>query len=451
MTRPERLIIFTRPPVPGQVKTRLIPALGPKGAAELHRHLAQGVLAWGLKLALLRPLGIEVRHDGGNPEEMRAWLGPGPFLRPQGPGDLGQRMERALGEALQEGASRVILVGTDLPGLTDQHLNRALEALNERDLVLGPATDGGYYLVGLTRPAPEIFSGISWGGPRVLAQTLAAAQTAGLEPALIPGLSDLDRPEDLAGLGHAPAPPALERVTGLITVIIPALNEEPNLGYVVESALRGQGVEVIVVDGGSQDRTYALARALGVKALMSFAGRARQMNLGAALARGEYLLFLHADTLLPSGWDGQLRDMLNQPGVVAGAFQFGLDAGGPAYRLLERLVAWRSRWLQLPYGDQAICLRASMFENLGGYAEIPIMEDFELVRRLAHRGRLALAPAAVRTSARRWRVRGLWRTTLINQAIVLGYGLGVPPARLHRWYGRSRPTRPGPPSPPGKN
>jgi rSAM/selenodomain-associated transferase 2/rSAM/selenodomain-associated transferase 1 len=434
----EQIIVFTRPPVPGRVKTRLIPALGAEGAAALHRRLAEGVLAWAGRLCLSRPVRLEVRHDGGTPDDMRAWLGLAPLYRPQGPGDLGQRMARALNQALAEGARRAVLVGTDLPQLTDEHLAQALEALKRHELVLGPAADGGYYLVGLTRPAPDLFQGVAWGGPEVLAQTLAAARAAGLQTALLPELGDLDRPEDLALLESAPPPPVPSLDPERISVIIPALNEEPNLSLAVESVLRGQGrdkaAEIIVVDGGSQDHTHALASELGVEAAMSFPGRARQMNLGAALASGGILLFLHADTMLPPAWDEQVRDVLARPGVAAGAFPFGLDADGPAFRRLERLVNWRSRALQLPYGDQALFLRAAVLAGLGGYAELPIMEDYELVRRLKRRGRIALAAASVRTSARRWRAKGLARTTLLNQATLLGWHLGLDPARLAAWY-----------------
>jgi hypothetical protein len=142
--------------------------------------------------------------------------------------------------------------------------------------------------------------------------------------------------------------------------------------------------------------------------------------------------------MLPTGWDAQAREALARPGVAAGAFPFGLDAAGPAFRGLERLVNWRSRALQLPYGDQALFVRAELFARLGGYAELPIMEDYELVGRLKRQGRIALAAGPVRTSARRWRVKGLAATTLVNQAMLLGYHLGVDPARLAAWY-RGRP------------
>ncbi|MFH1059409.1 MAG: TIGR04282 family arsenosugar biosynthesis glycosyltransferase, partial [Pseudomonadota bacterium] len=177
---PARLILFTRWPAPGQAKTRLIPALGPEGAALLHAALTQRALAWCLALIRQHPALLELRCVGAPAAAFRRWLGWAPLIRPQAEGDLGARMHQALSEALAEGADRVVLMGSDCPGLTDAVLAQAFAALHDHDLVLGPATDGGYYLVGLTRPAPELFADITWGTERVLEQTLAAARRAGL-------------------------------------------------------------------------------------------------------------------------------------------------------------------------------------------------------------------------------------------------------------------------------
>lgn len=436
MPTAQRLIVFTRYPEPGSTKTRLIPALGPAGAADLARRLGLDTLAWALALARQEPLRLEVRHDGGDEVAMRTWLGRAPLYRPQGPGDLGQRMARALHQALQEGEQRVVLVGTDCPGRDDRLLSRAFSALATHDLVLGPARDGGYHLVGLRRPAPEIFEGIAWGGQRVLSQTLAAAGRAGLSMHLLGTLPDIDRPEDLPLLEQAPRPPAWPAQPGLISVIMPALNEAAGLPACLGPLLAQAGVEVLVVDGGSGDGTYELARSLGAGAGLSFRGRARQMNLGAALARGELLLFLHADTRLPTDWAGEVRRVLARPGVALGCFRLALDQAGPGSALVERLVDLRTRLLGLPYGDQGLFLSAEGFARAGGYAELPIMEDYELVKRLGRQGRVAQAGLKALTSGRRWRRLGLLRTTLLNQLIVLGYHLGVRPEVLRRWYQR---------------
>jgi uncharacterized protein len=139
---------------------------------------------------------LVIRLDGGSIHEGRAWLGDHDF-REQGPGDLGERLERAVRDAFAEGARRVIAVGTDCPELNSATLSEAMELLNHDPLVFGPAFDGGYYLVGLSEPCPLIFQGIAWGGPDVLAQSLAAAGTARLSVSLLGFLSDVDVPEDL--------------------------------------------------------------------------------------------------------------------------------------------------------------------------------------------------------------------------------------------------------------
>jgi GT2 family glycosyltransferase len=147
---------------------------------------------------------------------------------------------------------------------------------------------------------------------------------------------------------------------------------------------------------------------------------------------------------LPERFDERVRDILARPGVVAGAFRLRIDGSRRAFRFIEWAVNLRSRWLQMPYGDQAIFLRADTFHRLGGFPEIPIMEDFEFMRRLRRHGKIAIASASAITSARRWEKLGPWKTTWINQRIILGYHLGISPETLVQWYvgSRSRPAKP---------
>ncbi|RMG55285.1 MAG: hypothetical protein D6723_02970, partial [Acidobacteria bacterium] len=186
------------------------------------------------------------------------------------------------------------------------------------------------------------------------------------------------------------------------------------------------------------DETVALARSWGAEVVASAPGRGRQMNVGAAMASGEILLFLHADTRLPPGFEHCVRQILDRPGVIAGAFRLGIDGPGWGLRIIEKVANWRARVLQAPYGDQAIFLKAEVFHQVGGYPDSPIMEDVELLRRLRSRGRIVIASSAVRTSARRWQRMGIWKTWLVNQAMILSYWLGVAPERLARWYYRGR-------------
>ena len=218
-----------------------------------------------------------------------------------------------------------------------------------------------------------------------------------------------------------------------ISVIIPARNEEKYLPRLLRQLRDARVDQVIVVDGASSDGTTAIALSFGATLVRSPPGRGTQLNAGAAAATGEVLLFVHADTRLPDDFVRHVRETLAQRGVVAGAFQLKIDATGGSFQLVEKCVGWRCRYRRMPYGDQAIFTTAETFSRVGGFSEFPVMEDYELVRRLRRVGWVAIAPAAVVTSARRWRSRGVWRTTIHNQWCIAAYRLGVAPARIAQW------------------
>ncbi|ARV62980.1 glycosyltransferase [Nostocales cyanobacterium HT-58-2] len=221
--------------------------------------------------------------------------------------------------------------------------------------------------------------------------------------------------------------------TDKISIIIPVLNEVRNIQQAIASTQPSTNVEVIVVDGGSNDGTLELVESLGVKVISAPRGRAYQMNSGALAASSDILLFLHADTRLPAHFDVMVRTALQQNKVVAGAFALQIDAPLLSLRLVEWGVNWRSRFLQMPYGDQAIFLTKEIFYKIGKFPELPMMEDFELMRRLRRTGRIAIIPVPVLTSARRWLKNGVFKTTLTNQIIILAYLLGVSPKQILRW------------------
>jgi hypothetical protein len=193
----KRLIIFTRYPEPGRTKTRLIPALGPEGAADLHRQMTEHTLTWSRQLKNHSGVSLEVHYEGGDELQIRQWLGCEIPCCPQGKGDLGARMVQAFDDAFSAGMGRVIIIGTDCPGLTGGLARTAFEALMENDVVLGPAKDGGYYLIGLRKPIPQLFEGIPWGTSEVLARTSGIAADLNLQAFLLEPLDDVDRPEDL--------------------------------------------------------------------------------------------------------------------------------------------------------------------------------------------------------------------------------------------------------------
>lgn len=197
MKSSECLIVFTRYPIPGKTKTRLIPALGEAGAANLHRQMTEHTLA---QVRQLRAdsVKIEVHYAGATADrELADWLGADLVYRGQGDGDLGDRMARSMKTAVEAGYDRVIIIGTDCPGLNAEILQLAFQQLRDRNVVLGPAIDGGYYLIGMQGFIPELFVGISWGTSVVRQQTIEIATKLGLSMGDLPLLADIDRPEDL--------------------------------------------------------------------------------------------------------------------------------------------------------------------------------------------------------------------------------------------------------------
>jgi rSAM/selenodomain-associated transferase 2 len=224
----------------------------------------------------------------------------------------------------------------------------------------------------------------------------------------------------------------------MISVVIPTLDEAERIGALVGSLLREgrDGVEVIVVDGGSADATPALARKAGAIVLRSDRGRAAQLRRGSENANGELILFLHADTRLPAGWYDALLWAARDPECAGGAFAFRLAEKGFFFRWIELWVGLRNAAFRLPYGDQAIFLRRQVLEAIGGVPNVPILEDLDLVRGIKAHGRLSLLRLPATTSGRRYaRGRGV-RTLIEHQWALLGWLLGWDRDRLARRLGR---------------
>lgn len=222
-----------------------------------------------------------------------------------------------------------------------------------------------------------------------------------------------------------------------ISVVIPTLDAEEALSATLAALTDAQLVlEVIVADGGSCDDTVAIAEAAGARVIAAERGRGPQLAAGARAASGEWLLFLHADCRLSAGWEAAAAAFMAAPDAAsrAGYFAFALDDPSPAARRLERIVAWRCRLLGLPYGDQGLLIARSLYEAVGGFAALPLMEDVDLVRRIG-RHRLMLLPAPIVSSARRYRSGGYVRRPLRNLLCLSLYFAGVPPRRIARLYG----------------
>jgi rSAM/selenodomain-associated transferase 2 len=226
-----------------------------------------------------------------------------------------------------------------------------------------------------------------------------------------------------------------------LSIIIPALDEAERIGALLTGlqAMRARSVEVIVVDGGSTDATPTLAAPLADRVMTAPRGRARQMNAGAAQARGEALLFLHADTTLPDDADRHVLDSLRQGKrgqgkCVWGHFDVRIGGSARALRMVAALMNLRSRLSGIATGDQALFMTRAAFESVGGFPDQPLMEDIELSRRLLALSRPACLPGPAITSGRRWESRGVWRTIFLMWRLRWLYARGVAPARLAERY-----------------
>lgn len=224
------------------------------------------------------------------------------------------------------------------------------------------------------------------------------------------------------------------------SVIIPVLNEAPIINRTIEHLSRirsGFDVEVIVVDGDPLGTTLSAIHHKEVVKVRSLRGRGVQMNKGASVSKGELLLFLHTDTELPEDAFSNITSFMQGSRFVGGAFELGIDSDRPVFRLIERMVSARTRFTNIPYGDQALFIKRDFFHEIDGFREIPLMEDVELMRRIKQLGyRICIIPRKLKTSSRRWEREGILFCTLRNWALISLYTLGVSPEKLVKFYYR---------------
>ena len=222
------------------------------------------------------------------------------------------------------------------------------------------------------------------------------------------------------------------------SIIIPVFNESRIINTTIVQLAEltfGGRFEIIVVDGNPAGNTISVIDHYGIKKIIGSKGRGSQMNTGAVTAAGDVLLFLHADTLLCYDALDQIMLAFQQHDIVGGAFDLEITSPNKLFRLIERAASIRSRLTRIPYGDQAIFVRKRFFDQIGGFKDIPIMEDVELMQRVKRSGnKIKFIPRKARTAARRWEKEGVIRCTLRNWMLIALYLFGVPPEKLKTWY-----------------
>ncbi len=452
------LVLFVKYPEKGRVKTRLGRSLDEDMVVRLYRAFIEDLIGkltqgdYRFRIAVHpRERISDFRREFGDAFSYMSQTGP----------DLGGKMLNAFKQCFSDGCRSVIVMGSDIPDVPKRIIEEAFRALEKNGAVIGPTYDGGYYLIGFSRESffPAVFEGIMWGGDGVFGKTVQIMERAGGRFRVLPHWRDIDRPEDIAALvdnsgttdfsgsktmaclrdyGLAPRSAESYPIAPRFSIIIPVINEEA----VINSALdhvgnirAGASVEIIVVDGDPEGSTIRAIRDGHVKTAVGKRGRGRQMNRGAALARGDILIFLHADTRLPSGAFGFIDRALRDPARPAGAFDLSIANRRPVYRMLAGIASCRSRLTRIPYGDQAFFFRRDYFHAMGGFSDIPLMEDVEIMRRLKRRGAgIAIIDRPVTTSARRWEKEGIIKCTLRNWLLISLYLAGASPERLAKFY-----------------
>ncbi len=428
-----RLILFVKAPAPGKVKTRLVPPLSHKEAASLYRSWAREIYGTAVKNA---SASVHVAYSADPAFPTPQWLSDSDskvnFFVQQGH-NLGDRMGRAFERAFGESCEKVILIGTDSPGLPAEYINEGFKHLDNHDLVLGPTPDGGYYLIGLKNNfRQKLFEGVQWSTATVLEQTLTNARTLGLHKAMLPEYFDVDRPEDLERIGAG-------KKIQKFSVIIPVRNESRLIRRQIELIRQTSTAptEIIVVDGQSSDGTGELAKSLADIAVQSArAGRGGQMALGAERASGDILLFLHADTRLPANWQEILLQTFGETRepVSGAAFELSFDSGRWEYRVIEYFARLRNWVTGVPYGDQGLAVRRNAYLSAGGFPDVPLMEEYFFVPRLREAGKFVTLKEPIKTSVRKYEAAGPFANAIKNSVFLVLFFLGVSPETLAKRY-----------------
>ncbi len=430
------LLIFLRYPDAGKVKRRLSEEVGSERAAEVYEKLIRRTLGVACDFKRRAPEArVVLFHTPQDAVEKlkNKFSGPWEFCPQQGE-HLGERMANALRAAFATGANKAVLIGTDLSDIEATDIEGAFRNIGEKVAVLGPAADGGFYLIGTDRPidAPLDFS--TWGTGEVFPRTVRELEANGFRIHLAAERHDVDCKSDLDRLGGD------FLFAGSLSIIIPTLADAQKLSPLLlylESSL-WPGDEIVVVQGGAFDKV-ALRRISPSLAVVSTGkGRGIQQNAGAILSRGTILFFLHDDSIPPPEFPYLIRRACRDYHAALGCFKLRFL---PSNRALGLIAAWanlRTALFKLPYGDQGLFCRREAFERVGGFGRSYLMEDVILAgkfRKMGQgRGAISILPVPVYSSSDRYLRKGILKASLLNHSIFLLAALGRDERILYRKY-----------------
>ncbi len=429
-------MIFLRYPEAGKVKRRLSEEAGSQRAVEVYEKLIRRTLGVACDFKRRAPEArVVLLHTPQDPVEKlkNKFRGPWEFC-PQEGQHLGARMANALRTAFATGANKAVLIGTDLSDIEATDIEGAFRNIGEKAAVLGPAADGGFYLIGTDRPigAPLQFS--TWGTAEVFSRTARELEANGFRIHLTAERHDVDCKLDLDRVGRDLL------FAGSMSIIIPTLTEAQKLSPLLvylESSL-WPGDEIVVVQGGAFEKVALRRISPSLAVVSTRKGRGIQQNAGAIFSRGTILFFLHDDTVPPPEFPYLIRRACRDHQAAIGCFKLRFL---PSNRALGLIAAWanlRTALFKLPYGDQGLFCRREVFEKVGGFGRSYLMEDVDLVgkfRKMGQRGRaISILPALVYSSSDRYLRNGILKASLLNHSTFLLAALGRDERILYRKY-----------------
>ena len=407
------LLIFLKNNIPGKVKTRLAATIGTDEAIRVYNTLVQHtqLVTSDLKENKIVFYSAYVDQDD-------IWNHNNYTKQIQRGSDLGERMSNAFQFAFDSGNNKVVIIGTDCPGINKDLIQKAFKELIDADVVIGPAMDGGYYLLGMKKCYSELFNDIAWSTSEVLEATVKKCKQLNLHYHLLEMLPDVDEEKDLVYMK------GLQR----ISIIIPTYNEEENIDKTLKSIqLNGNGnliKEIIVVDGGSTDKTIEKAIDCGARIIVSKKkGRAAQMNEGAAAASEKILHFIHADSQLPQHFDADVVKAVNN-GYEAGCFRLAFDYD----HWFLKLNCWFTRFDRsaFHYGDQSLFITRDLFNKVHGFNEKYIVfEDLDIIRRIKNHCKFKIHKKNIITSARKYVENGVFKMQMVFYKMYIMEQLGA--------------------------
>ncbi len=457
------VLLFTRIPHAGTTKTRLMPFLKPEECLNLHYAFMADEISEICKVA--DKLEVFYYDDESvtddDRDDFRSFLMEEVKIPCETSAQRGntifERMKNAFADSFDEcGQGKKILVGCDLPCLKAEDLHIAFLGLDENEVVINPTEDGGYCLIGMNELEPHVFEVEGDGANTVLQDTLEKCRLCGLKVTLAKVMQDVDVPKDLYRLSKAKNQLATESLTrsfidnfdesrfelsgcaGMtVSVIVPVYIEEKTIETFLEALEEITNcAEVIFVDGGSSDATVSILEEClpkNSKLIEVSKGRAHQMNEGVKVASGEALMFLHADCIPPKNMIDEVRRVLAYANW--GCFGVKFDDPDPLMKICQIISNNRIRDRKVVFGDQGIFIKRKLFDEIGGFPEIPIMEDYQLSLTLKERGeKIGIARGLITTSARRYhegsKLSVMWKMNRLRKA----YRDGVPIEEISAAY-----------------